>query len=120
MTAGRLSLLALAALVLVAASGCRAPAPPEAELEFTRWRYNVDEKHDLVRVVGEIINHGEATVPQVEVYAALFSAQGNPRGENMTVVSRLRPGEKRTFALNVTSHGGVYRVEPRYQLPARR
>lgn len=97
--------------------GCAPPPPQSPDLEITRWRYNLDEKHEVVRVVGEIVNHSEAPVPEVEIYATLLSSAGSKRGVNMQVVHNLRPAEKRTFALNVTSRGRTSRVELHYEIP---
>lgn len=105
------------ALVLLL-SGCRGPAPAGApDLEFTRYRVNVDDNDGVARVVGEIVNHGAQTVPEIEVHATLVGTGGTERGENMVPVKRLLPGEARTFALNVTMHGTVSGVRLRWERP---
>lgn len=112
--------LGATALALAVGAGCRQAAAPEPKLEITRLRWNVDEKAGVVRVVGEIVNRGEVVVREVEVKAVLLGSSDEPRGENLTPVLRdLRPGEKRQFAVNVRSHGGVARVELRPQVPER-
>jgi hypothetical protein len=113
------ALLLATGLALGLGPGCReASSPPAPRLEVTRQRWNVDEKAGIVRVVGEMVNLGQATVPEVEVKAVLLGTSGEARGENTTPLLRnLRPGEKRQFAVNVRSHGGVARVELRPQVP---
>ncbi len=114
-------LLGTMALALVLSAGCRQAAAPEPKLEITRQRWNVDEKAGIVRVVGEIVNPGETTVREIEVKAVLLGSSDESRGENTSPVLRdLRPGEKRQFAVNVRSHGGVSRVELRPQVPERK
>lgn len=106
------------ALGLVAAGCARAPQSQPLNLEVTRQRWNVDEKAGVVRIVGEVVNRGPAAVREVEIRAVLIGTSGEARGENTTPVLRdLAPGEKRQFALNVRSHGGVARVELLPQLP---
>lgn len=113
-------LLLTATALTLALAGCRQAAAPEPKLEITRQRWNVDEKAGIVRVVGELANRGETVILEVEVKAVLLGASDEPRGENTTPVLRdLRPGEKRQFAVNVRSHGGVSRVELRPQVPER-
>ena len=110
------ALLVLAALGLVA--GCRQAPPGPANLEITRQRWNVDEKAGTVRVAGEIVNRGETAAPELEIRAVLIGASGEARGENTSEVLRdLRPSEKRQFALNIRSHGGVARVDLTPQVP---
>jgi hypothetical protein len=102
-------------------TGCGRAQPPAAPaLEFTRQMWNVDEKHQTVRVVGEVINRGAQPVREVEIHAALIGAGGANRGENMVLVTDLRPGEPRVFALNVTSHGGILTVQLSSELPRHR
>ena len=108
---------AAAALLCGLGLGCRRAPEPTPDLEITRYRYNLDEKADVVRVVGEIVNRGATRVPQVEVRATLISLQGTPRGDNSVTIAELAPGEARTFAVDVTSHGGVSQVELTWQLP---
>jgi len=38
------------------------------------------------------------------------SAGGDKAGENSTLLRDIKPGEKRDFALNVTSHGRTHDV----------
>lgn len=113
----RLSALVLLALLGQMLLGCTPSLPEGPDLEITRWRYNLDEKHEIVRVAGEIVNHSDSTVPEVEIYTTLLSSSGSKCGVNMEVVRDLRPGEKRTFALNVTSRGQTSRVELHYEIP---
>jgi hypothetical protein len=106
--------LTLAALL----SGCRHPVAVTPHLEFTRYRVNLDEKHSVARIVGEIVNRGAVTVPEIEVHAVLVGSGGAQRGENTTLPLRdIQPGEARSFALNVTSHGGSPTVQLSYELP---
>ena len=57
-------------------------------------------------------------MPQIEVKADLLGTSGESRGENITPILRdLAPGEKRPFALNIKSHGGVSRVDLTWQVP---
>lgn len=115
-----------AALVLLSAAlglmaGCRRTPEAATALEITRQRWNVDEKAGVVRVVGEIANRGQTPVVGVEVKALLRGASGEARGENLSEVLRdLRPGEKRQFAVDIRSHGGVSSVELTPQVPTRK
>ena len=113
--AGALAVL-LTALAVGGAAGCsRAKAEPPL-LEITRQRWNVDEKAGVVRVVGEIANLGQTTAPPVVVRAVLRGSSDESRGENSTPALRdLLPGDKRQFALNVRSHGGVAKVDLTWQ-----
>ena len=108
--------LALAAIL----GGCPAPKPAAVpSLEFTRYRVNVDDKHAVARVVGEVVNHGEQRLREIEVHATLVGGGGTERGENMVPLKNLLPGEARTFALNVTTHGTVTGVRLRWELPGK-
>jgi hypothetical protein len=108
--------LCLAALL----AGCRHPAAVTPNLEFTRYRVNLDDKHAVARVVGEIVNRGAQTVPEIEVYAVLIGPGGSERGQNMVPLRDLAPGEARSFALDVTTHGSSPQVQLRYQLPQKK
>ena len=108
--------LALTALL----SGCRQPPTVTPDLEFTRFRVNVDDKRALARVVGEIVNRGKTTVPEIEIHATLVGAGGSERGENMVPMRDLGPGESRAFALNITTHGAVSNVKLRWEFPAKK
>ena len=113
-----LALLLLSALCLT--GGCRRPPEAAPNLEITRQRWNHDEQAGMVRVVGEIANRGQTTVRAVEVKVSLRGTSGETRGENLSEVMRnLRPGEKRQFALDLRSHGGLSKVELTPQIPAR-
>lgn len=117
-----LTWVASVVLLGLAAAGCsRAPESQPLDVEITRQRWNVDEKAGIVRIVGEIVNHGPAPVREVEIRAVLIGVSGEARGENTTPILRnLAPGEKRQFALNVRSHDGVVRVELLPQRPEKR
>jgi hypothetical protein len=98
--------------------GCRQPVATTPNQELTRYRVNLDEKHSEARVVGEIVNQGTAPVPEIEVRAVLIGAGGSARGDNTSAPLRdLLPGEARSFALNVTTHGSSPRVQLSYQVP---
>jgi hypothetical protein len=80
--------------------------------------WNVDVKHGVVRVDGEVVNRGPAPVPAIEVRAVLVGSSGEARGENTTeVLHDLAPGEARTFSVLVGNHGGVSRVDLKWQVP---
>lgn len=115
----RLASVLLGLLLGVIAGGCgRAPESQPLNLEITRQRWNVDDRAGVVRIVGEVVNRGSAPVREVEIRATLIGTSGEARGENTTPILRnLAPGEKRQFALNVRSHGGVARVELLPQRP---
>lgn len=96
-------------LGLIVLPGClqRTPAGQLSDLLISNRRFNIDDDRGLVRVVGRIENTGAGRFRAVEVHALLVSAGGDRRGENSILLEHLRPGEKRDFALTVTSHARV-------------
>ncbi len=112
----RISLLALAAAISVSClgiAGCRGKEDGGTveDLFIRRYRCNIDENHGVVRVVGEVENKGKRPVAEVEVRAIPCSPSGSRRGENMTVLRNIKPGERRIFSLTVTSHGRATSVQ---------
>ena len=103
----------------LAGCGCGSRGDPGSieDLLIRRYRYNIDETHRVVRVVGEVENGGTAPVPKVEAHAILRSASGDKRGENMTVMENIAPAEVRIFSLSVTSHGRTSSVELKLMAP---
>ena len=119
----RISLLALAVALLVTClgiPGCRGGEDGGIveDLFIRRYRCNIDENHGVVRVVGEVENKGKQPVAEVEVRAIPRSPSGSRRGENMTVLRNIKPGERRTFSLTVTSHGRAASVQLELTKPA--
>lgn len=98
-----LAWLALGAVLVV--GGCRGAVRANLnDLFISKQRYNLDENKGIVRIYAMIENTGQAHFKQVEVHAILRSAGGEKRGENNVLLQNIRPLEKRTFSLTVTSH----------------
>ena len=112
-----LCLLGLSSLLSLA--GCRGGAGRGdlKDLFVSNRRYNIDEQKGIVRVYGRLENTGQGHFKEVEVHAILRSARGEKRGENSVILQNIRPAEKRTFALTVTSHSRVSDVELQIRKP---
>lgn len=103
-------LFLLAGVVLLAGCpGGRQP-PDLSDLFISNRRFNIDDSRGLVRVFARLENAGQDRYREVEVYATLVSAGGDKAGENTILLREIKPGEKRDFALNVTSHGRTHDV----------
>lgn len=98
---------------LCVAPGCRRGAGGGEfdDLTISSRRFNIDEDRGLVRIYGRLDNPGTGHFHRVEVHAILRSAGGDKRGENSVLLENVKPADKRTFALVVTSHGRVSDVE---------
>ena len=105
---------AVVALVLLAAylGGCgqRTPAGSVDDLFIANQRYNIDRDRGVVRVFAQVVNEGEGIVRQVKMEAVLYSAEGQKRGTNNVILTDIKPGERRDFAIMVTSHSHSERV----------
>lgn len=99
----------LAGALVTIGCACSHDRPPPTQdvsgLVITRYRYQVDEKRGVTRVVAEIRNAGDKHVSAATVTAILLGPGGENRGENRTVVRDLKPGQCHTFSLIITSHG---------------
>ena len=106
---------AVVALVLLAAylGGCgqRTPVGSVDDLFIANQRYNIDRDRGVVRVFAQVVNEGEGIVRQVKMEAVLYSAEGQKRGTNNVILTDIKPGERRDFAIMVTSHSHSERVE---------
>jgi hypothetical protein len=122
---GRRNRLLLCALLGLCLSGClilpgcpgRAPKGTADDLFISNQRFNIDEDRGLVRVYGRLDNAGTGHFAKVEVHAILRSAGGDKRGENNVTLEDLKPGERRNFAVTVTSHDRVSDVELEVRTP---
>ncbi len=105
---------------LVVAGGCvgRGGAGKASDVFVHRYRYNIDEEHNLVRVFGELENRGQYPVQAVVVKAIIRNRSYSKTGENIVVVKNIKPRERRTFSLTVTSHGGASTVECQVMEPS--
>jgi len=86
-------------------------------LLISNERFNIDEDRGLVRVFARLQNAGPGRFRRVEAHATLRSASGAKRGENSAILENLQPGEKRDFALTITSHGRVADVDLEVRIP---
>ena len=119
---GRLLSWTLLVLCLVGCfvfGGCRGRSAKgtAADLFISNQRFNIDEERGLVRVFGRLDNPGAGHFAKVEIHAILRSAGGDKRGENNVTLENLKPGERRNFALTVTSHDRVSDVELEVRTP---
>lgn len=81
------------------------------DLSIRGHRVNIDEAHEVVRVVAEVENRGSAPVAAVEVHAIPRSAGGSKRGENIILLKNIKPGERRVFSLRATTRPPTASVE---------
>lgn len=95
------------------AAGCLRSTPPgrAADVIVRRYRYNIDREHNLVHVFGEAANLGEGAVPKIAVKVMVHNTAYAKTGENTLTLERIRPRERRDFAITVTSHGEASSVE---------
>ena len=108
----RLSLAALMAFTAIGCGGCsRGHAGKFEDLFISNQRYVIDADKGQVHIYGQLQNTGGGRFRQAEVHAVLRSAGGDKRGENSLILEHLQPQEKRLFAMTVTSHGRVARVD---------
>jgi hypothetical protein len=119
---GRLVSWALLSLCLsgwLVGGGCarRAPKGAAEDLFISNQRFNIDQDRGLVRVYGRLDNTGKGHFAKVEVHAILRSAGGDKRGENNVTIEDLKPGERRNFAMTVTSHDRVSDVQLEVRTP---
>ncbi len=104
----------------VAGSSClrRASLGTAEDVVVRRYRYNIDEDRNLVRVFGEVSNTGDGHVPAIVVKIVVRDRRYNKTGENIITLENIKPGERRTFSQTVTSHGGASKVECQVMEPA--
>lgn len=103
-------ILLAASLVLAGCPGGREPSDL-SDLFISNRRFNIDDSRGLVRVYARLENTGQSRYREVEVHVTLLSASGDNVGENSVVLHDLKPGEKRDFAIGVTSHGRTHDVQ---------
>lgn len=102
-------ILLTATVVLAGCPGGRQPSDL-SDLFISNRRFNIDESRGLVRVYARLENTGQSRYREVEVHVTLLSASGDKAGENSVVLRDLKPGERRDFAVSVTSHGRTHDV----------
>ena len=106
--AGGVIAAACAALLL---SGCGGPRGSLDQINIVQYRYNVDEAHGLVRVLGVARNTGSERTPKAEIVATLRGRTGSLKGQNRCELPSLDAGAQRLFSLLITSHGKVDAVD---------
>ncbi len=101
----------LAAICVVAITGCRDGAGSLTKLVVSQYRYNLDEDHDLARVYGMVRNTGEKRTPPADIVATLRGRSGSLKGQDRTELAPLAAGEEREFSLEFVSHGKTSHVD---------
>lgn len=89
----------------------RTPPGSVDDLFVTNKRFNIDNDAGVVRVYAQVENTGRGAVREARMEAILRSADGSKRGANNVILKDIAPGEKREFAIVVTSHSKAADVE---------
>ena len=110
-------LLACGAFMLGGCKGKQAATATIDQLEITRYRYVIDEKRGVGRVLAEVHNTGQAPVREVEARGYLRSRGGENRGESIVTLKDIKPDEKRAFSIEIVSHGKVQDAVIELQAP---
>lgn len=107
-----LQVLGLCILATAVLCGCARQEMAEvADISVVNYRYIIDERSSIVRVVGEVRNGTELPAPEAEIVATLHSRTGSQKGQNRVGIPGLEAGETHQFALAVTSHGALKRLD---------
>jgi len=97
----------------VAGCGCGKRTPKAdslGQLRVTRLRWAQEPRKAVCYVAAEIENTGKTSVREVRVTATLLSGGGKSRGTNNAFLKDIKPGERRTLYMSVTTTGAFRRV----------
>jgi hypothetical protein len=100
------ALLLTATMLAPAGCGKQASQPDISALKITRYRLNLDDAHDLARIMAEITNFGEQRIPEIAVSASL---RGPGERDYSSSTVNIDPGENRAFSLVIEDLKGKER-----------
>jgi len=98
-------------IVMLPGCGPRYPEGSIEDLFVTNKHYYIDNEKGVARVFAQVENTGEGLIRKVCMEAVLRSSDGDKRGTNNVILESIKPGEKRTFSITVTSHSRGYTIE---------
>ncbi len=106
-----LVLLALAAALLAGSCARHVGTYDVSALEISRYRYLIDPKDELVRVVVEVHNAGPETVAEAVVVITGIGRNGEKRGESRSAIKKVAPGERRPLNIAFKNRARLATVE---------